>query len=162
MLSPSPSPTAGSIDGADVAPHDNAVLRALICSQAGLCARASPLPSPPPTTPLRFLSLTWGFPPVPFQTTRSATPRPPATPTARSSSAASRARPTTTRFGRCAPLCLPRVLQGEWSLPLVLGCWVVGCLIHGRGGGSSPLLFVQAMSRYGRMKSVRVVRDIGK
>ncbi|KAL6601264.1 hypothetical protein ACP70R_044484 [Stipagrostis hirtigluma subsp. patula] len=27
---------AGSIDGTDVAPHDNAVLRALICSQAGL------------------------------------------------------------------------------------------------------------------------------
>ncbi|KAK3129739.1 hypothetical protein QOZ80_6BG0484010 [Eleusine coracana subsp. coracana] len=27
---------AGSIDGTDIAPHDNAVLRALICSQAGL------------------------------------------------------------------------------------------------------------------------------
>jgi hypothetical protein len=38
---------AGSIDGTDVAPHDNAVLRALICSQAGLCACASPQPAPP-------------------------------------------------------------------------------------------------------------------
>uniref|UniRef100_A0A453LAT9 Uncharacterized protein n=1 Tax=Aegilops tauschii subsp. strangulata TaxID=200361 RepID=A0A453LAT9_AEGTS len=28
---------AGSIDGTDVAPHDNAVLRALLCSTAGLC-----------------------------------------------------------------------------------------------------------------------------
>jgi U11/U12 small nuclear ribonucleoprotein SNRNP35 len=27
---------AGSIDGTDVAPHDNAVLRALLCSTAGL------------------------------------------------------------------------------------------------------------------------------
>jgi hypothetical protein len=92
---------AGSIDGTDVAPHDNAVLRALICSQAGLCACAFPLsPSPPtPSVPLPYM----GFPPVPFQTTLSATPRPPATPTARFSSVASRARPTTTRFGRCAP-----------------------------------------------------------
>jgi hypothetical protein len=88
----------GSIDGTDVAPHDNAVLRALICSQAGLCACASPLP---PSVSLLVSYL--DFPPVPFQTTLSATPRPPETPTARSSSAASRARPTTTRFGRCAP-----------------------------------------------------------
>jgi hypothetical protein len=44
---------AGSIDGTDVAPHDNAVLRALICSQAGLCACASPL-SPSPPTPFRL------------------------------------------------------------------------------------------------------------
>uniref|UniRef100_A0A0A9DW58 Uncharacterized protein n=1 Tax=Arundo donax TaxID=35708 RepID=A0A0A9DW58_ARUDO len=45
---------AGSIDGTDVAPHDNAVLRALICSQAGLCARSlSPAPpSPSPSAPL--------------------------------------------------------------------------------------------------------------
>jgi U11/U12 small nuclear ribonucleoprotein SNRNP35 len=36
---------AGSIDGTDVAPHDNAVLRALLCSTAGLCA-CSPFPRP--------------------------------------------------------------------------------------------------------------------
>jgi U11/U12 small nuclear ribonucleoprotein SNRNP35 len=28
---------AGSIDGTDTAPHDNAVYRALLCSSAGLC-----------------------------------------------------------------------------------------------------------------------------
>ncbi|KAL6845951.1 hypothetical protein ACP4OV_023399 [Aristida adscensionis] len=47
---------AGSIDGTDVAPHDNAVLRALICSQAGLCARP-PLPPPPRAARLLLLFL---------------------------------------------------------------------------------------------------------
>ena len=37
---------AGSIDGTDVAPHDNAVLRALLCSTAGLCACSPSLPPP--------------------------------------------------------------------------------------------------------------------
>lgn len=28
---------AGSIDGTDILPHDNAIYRALLCSNAGLC-----------------------------------------------------------------------------------------------------------------------------
>jgi hypothetical protein len=44
----------GSIDGTDIAPHDNAVLRSHICSQAGLCACAShpfSLRAPSPVSP---------------------------------------------------------------------------------------------------------------
>jgi hypothetical protein len=41
----------------------------------------------------------------------------------------------------------------------VLGCH---CLILSRGGRFFPLLFVPAMSRYGMVTSMRLVRDIGK
>jgi hypothetical protein len=46
-------------------------------------------------------------------------------------------------------------------LPLVVVCWVSRDP-HGWGGRFSLSLFVQAMSSYGKVKSVRLVRDIGE
>lgn len=43
----------------------------------------------------------------------------------------------------------------------VLVCWVSRDA-QGWGGRFPPLLFVQAMSRYGKVKSMRLVRDIGE
>lgn len=42
---------AGSIDGTDIHPHDNAICRALLCSSAGLCMCFYFLYSFPPPTP---------------------------------------------------------------------------------------------------------------
>jgi hypothetical protein len=151
---------AGSIDGTDVAPHDNAVLRALICSQAGLCACAVRVSAIPLSTyPLRTSPL-HGFP------SRSVSDDPFGDPKASGD-------PHRTVFvGRLSrqtdddtlrkvrPFCPPHVCQ--WTaLLLVAVCWVSRDP-HGWSGRFPLLLFVQAMSRYGRVKSMRLVRDIGE
>lgn len=73
---------AGSIDGTDIHPHDNAICRALLCSSAGLCMCFYFLYSFPPPTPLRqnnFLSIPSSYPfyiLIILQMTPSVTPRP--------------------------------------------------------------------------------------
>lgn len=154
---------AGSIDGTDVAPHDNAVLRALICSQAGLCACAVRVSAIPLSTyPLRTSPLP-GFP------SRSVSDDPFGDPKASGD-------PHRTVFvGRLSrqtdddtlrkvrPFCPPPPLtcvNGRRCL-LWLCAGLVVILMVGRGR-FPLLLFVQAMSRYGRVKSMRLVRDIGE
>lgn len=48
---------AGSIDGTDILPHDNAVYRAVLCSSAGLCEWAQFAPSSSLFSQISVLSL---------------------------------------------------------------------------------------------------------
>ena len=49
---------AGSIDGTDILPHDNAIYRAHLCASAGLCISLS-LFLPPPILTIPILPLTF-------------------------------------------------------------------------------------------------------
>lgn len=95
---------AGSIDGTDTLPHDNAVYRAVLCSAAGLCEWLQLLYLLPLS--LRFVFASPRLADVNswfgiFQMTRSAIPRLSVIPTARSSSGGSRASPMKKLYERC-------------------------------------------------------------
>lgn len=88
---------AGSIDGTDILPHDNAVYRAHLCSSAALCLYLIYSPS------LNlYFSLFLILPKYPFlQMTPSAIPRSSETLTALSSLLASLTTPPNILFARC-------------------------------------------------------------